>query len=198
MSYPPASRRRARRLPPCERRPRPSRGDECHLDRLSCRASSPFDTPWQSSSLVIQPASTTTAQVVLGDRNRRQEHRVQLVAAGRLEHRRAFDGIHLGALGQRDGDLARRLAERAASFQTETVWVPSATRFSAAWSPSWPETGMPCHALRRQRRDHAAGGAVVRGDHGIDAVVGLRSGSAPCCSGRSRAASRRYRPRRRW
>src|SRR3546814_4798753 len=34
------------------------------------------------------------------------------------------------------------------SFQTETVWVPSATRLSAALSPSWPETGtlpaMPC------------------------------------------------------
>ena len=39
---------------------------------------------------------------------------------------------------------------RRASFHTLTVCVPSATRFSAAWSPSWPETGtgpaMPCAA----------------------------------------------------
>ena len=28
-----------------------------------------------------------------------------------------------------------------ASFQTLTVCVPSATRLSAAWSPSWPDTG---------------------------------------------------------
>ena len=28
-----------------------------------------------------------------------------------------------------------------ASFQIDTVWVPSAMRLIAAWSPSWPETG---------------------------------------------------------
>ncbi|MNT51068.1 hypothetical protein D3C72_1880180 [compost metagenome] len=34
-----------------------------------------------------------------------------------------------------------------ASFQTDTVCEPCATRLSAAWSPSWPDTGMPLMPL---------------------------------------------------
>ncbi|MCY1303617.1 hypothetical protein D9M70_533320 [compost metagenome] len=36
---------------------------------------------------------------------------------------------------------AARLPSSRLSFQTETVCVPKATRFSAALSASWPETG---------------------------------------------------------
>ncbi len=57
----------------------------------------------------------------------------------------------LGALGQVHRLLARGAAQRARVLpHAVTVCVPSATRFSAAWSPSWPETGtepaMPCAA----------------------------------------------------
>ena len=56
------------------------------------------------------------------------------------------------------------------SFQTETDWRPWATRLRAALSPSWPETGTD-ETLGLERRDDAAGHAVVLGEDGVDLVV---------------------------
>ncbi len=72
-----------------------------------------------------------------------------LRAVGELDGAR--DLVERRAVGERDGDFGRRPCRvHAASFHTDTVWVPSATRLSAALSPSWPETGTvparPCAA----------------------------------------------------
>ena len=56
-----------------------------------------------------------------------------------------------------------------AFFQTETVWVPRATRFSAAVSPSWPRD-RDLQADGGERLDDAGRHAVVLGQDRVDLV----------------------------
>ena len=90
-------------------------------------------------------------EIVLRDRVGRQQDRVHLdVTLALVELDDARQILDRRAVRQQDRKLGGLLAEIAASFQIETVWVPSAMRLIAAWSPSWPETGtepaMPCAA----------------------------------------------------
>jgi hypothetical protein len=57
-------------------------------------------------------------------------------------------------------------------LKTLTVCSPSATRLSAAMSPFLPGDRDADQVLRLERRDPAARGAVVGGDHRVDLVAG--------------------------
>ncbi len=77
------------------------------------------------------------------------------------------------AAGELDGDFGGTLAEFAACpSRPTTVCVPSATRLSAALSPSWPVTGtVPARPWASRAATDAAGRAVVLGDDRVDLVV---------------------------
>src|SRR3989339_1657801 len=97
-------------------------------------------TPWHTTSFLTHPALMTVSRLSL--------------VMGTGFNRIAFISIplgppdHLMALGtalplaNATAISAAAFPRSRASFQTETVWIPLATRFRAAWSPSCPDTGV--------------------------------------------------------
>src|SRR5436305_6634832 len=140
------------------RRPAPGRGrsPELRLDEDQQGGTDPAGTPAQTASLVTQPASTVSFRlafvIAVGVRMIDWTelpfgvwNAVALTEAGA-----AAAGRSLGALTalravplQSCIAMSPAVSPRAnAFFQTETAWVPSATRLSAAVSPSCPVTGI--------------------------------------------------------
>ena len=78
---------------------------------------------------------------------------------------------HLGALGQRHGDLAGLAAELAAVLPDRHGLGALGDAVQRGVVAVLPRDRDAVHALRRQRRHRAAGGAVVRGDDRVDVVV---------------------------
>src|SRR5438105_4286982 len=101
----------------------------------------PALTPLHTSSLVIQPASITTFRLswVIGTGVRNTECIGTFLGPPSNTTEPVTASI-LVPLASCTATSPAALPSARASFQTDTVWVPSATRFSAAWSPSWPET----------------------------------------------------------
>ena len=141
------------------------------------------------------PASVDDdVEVVLGDRGRAS--RMEFISTPFLPSAELGDTRDAAstcvAIGKRDGGLGRDLAEFACEFfQTDTVCVPSATRFRAALSPSWPVTGTeparPC-ASSAATTPPAMPSFSDRPRH--RPCCRWTSGTAPCSSGHCPASSR--------
>ena len=101
----------------------------------------PAFTPWQTLSWVIQPASMTTSRLslVIGIGVSRIE--VILLPPGESNGSTPLTAVSSVPLASWTAASPAVLPSSRASFQTETDWVPRATRLRAAASPSWPETG---------------------------------------------------------
>src|SRR4030081_1450835 len=104
-------------------------------------ATLPAGTPWQRAAFVIHGASRTSFRLacVIGFGVRRIELRLLFPGVVNL----AVPVTLLGSEFLQSWIAASPavLPSRRASFQTSTVWVPRATRFRAAPSWSWRETG---------------------------------------------------------
>ena len=92
--------------------------------------------------------------------------------------------VLVGAQG--DGGLAGRLAEVAGVLpDVDGLRAEGDAVEGGLVAVLAGDRDLAGEALGLERRDDAAGHAVVLGEHGVDLVVGARSGSAPCSSGRS-------------
>src|SRR5216683_2646925 len=102
----------------------------------------PALTPWQTASLVIQPAPITTDRLSLVIGTGFRSRAVIFCFFGPSENV-VEPGMSESFLPPASAMAisAAFLPSSRASFHTDTVWVPSATRLSAALSPSCPETG---------------------------------------------------------
>src|SRR5210317_163679 len=99
-----------------------------------------LSTPWQTTCFLTQPASITRfrlSQVMGTGFSRIASISTPLGPPAHL----IVLSIFL-PLARATAISAAVLPNSRASFQTDTVWLPLATRFSAAWSPSWPDTGV--------------------------------------------------------
>src|SRR5213594_2691280 len=101
----------------------------------------PAGTPWQRSALVTQPASRTSLRLslVIGFGVSRIE--LRLFPPGVLNWAVPLTLVGSEFLHSWTAASPAVLPSSRASFHTSTVCVPSATRFRAALSPSWPDTG---------------------------------------------------------
>src|SRR5580704_19534075 len=102
----------------------------------------PGFTPAQTSALVIQPLSTITLRFSLVTGS--GVSRMPLTLTPLAPPVNGFtSGMAVIFLPSASATAASPeiLPRSRASFQIETVWVPSAMRLIAAWSPSWPDTG---------------------------------------------------------
>src|ERR1700687_1545534 len=101
----------------------------------------PAGTPWHRSALVTQPASRTSLRLacVIGFGVRKIE--LSEFPPGVLKADAPVTLLASAFLHSCIAASPALLPRARASFQTSTVWVPSATRLRAALSPSWPETG---------------------------------------------------------
>src|SRR4029079_2597013 len=103
-------------------------------------ATAPAVTPLHSTSLVIQPADRTSFRLVLSIGSALSRTELTVLPLG--VEKGAAPAILSTVVPLHSWTAASpaALPSIRESFQTSTAWVPSATRFRAAASPSWPET----------------------------------------------------------
>ena len=142
---------------PCAARCRRRRAQSIGVGSIYSQAAAstePASTPCAQLVLGDPVGVEHVVQVVLGDRDRLEDDRRDGVLARALERRRSSRSrvpgggeiVRRPRQGQRCGLAQLHRAAPAspsdAFFQTSTACAPLATRFRAAVSPSWPETGI--------------------------------------------------------
>src|SRR5919107_1452622 len=111
------------------------------LDQLQAFTVPAF-TPWHTTSFEAQPASMTTLRLSFVTATGVRKRAAMFCFFGpRFQDFAPWISVSfLPPASCRAISAALRPSSRA-SLNTVTVWVPSATRLSAALSASWPETG---------------------------------------------------------